>query len=95
MAPDTGNLCCSRADGHTALLTDRTFADCEFHLEYRFAPQPNEDPSGLNSGVSYHDSFLIEDSRKNVQLFRESGGQAHHYQDDETLIAFLGEVDPL
>ncbi|MCZ6636048.1 MAG: DUF1080 domain-containing protein [bacterium] len=48
---DTGYLCCSGADGHTALMTDQTFADFKLHLEYRFAAQPNVAPSRLNSGV--------------------------------------------
>ncbi len=46
----------------------------------------------LPDHVSYHDSFLIEDSRKNVELFREAGGQAHRYRDDETLMAYLADI---
>ena len=46
----------------------------------------------LGEGVSYPNSFLIEDSRKNVELFRAAGGQAHHYRDDETLVAFLDDI---
>ena len=45
----------------------------------------------LNDGVNYHNSFLIEDSRKNVELFRAAGGRAHHYLGDEALTDFLNE----
>ena len=49
--PDVGSLYCSGAEGHTALLCDRVFADFRFHIEYRFAPQPETDEPRLNSGV--------------------------------------------
>jgi hypothetical protein len=51
--PDTGHLCCSGAEGHTALMTREAFADFELHLEYRFAPQPDVNPANLNSGVLF------------------------------------------
>ena len=43
----------------------------------------------LGGGIGYHQSLLIEDGQKNVERFRESGGYACRYENDEQLTRWL------
>lgn len=42
----------------------------------------------LGGGIGYEHSLLIEDSQRNVMKFRERGGQACHYRNDELFLAW-------
>lgn len=46
----------------------------------------------LGNGIGYSQSLLIEDSIKNVRKFRELGGYAHHYENDERFLEWLEYV---
>ncbi|MBT3606537.1 MAG: hypothetical protein HOE48_23700 [Candidatus Latescibacteria bacterium] len=46
----------------------------------------------VGGSVGYNNSFLIEDSFSNVELFRKLGGVAYHYRSDEGLLVWLDDV---
>ena len=46
----------------------------------------------VGGDVGYAQSFLIEDAPHQVALFRQLGGMAHHYESDEGLLQWLGQV---
>jgi hypothetical protein len=48
----------------------------------------------LGSEYGYHNSFLLEDSARNVHTFIELGGRAHRYIGDDEFDAWL-EADPI
>ncbi len=43
----------------------------------------------LGAGHGYDGALLVEDTLKEVRLFRELGGQAYHYKDDASFAAWL------
>ena len=47
----------------------------------------------IGEGCSYAQSLLVEDSLRNVELFRALGGQAYLYTDDASLRAWLATAD--
>ncbi len=49
----------------------------------------------LGGGITYETSLLIEDSSKNVNMFRDQGGFGHHYLDDQKLNSYLKKVGVL
>ena len=49
----------------------------------------------LGGDITYETSLLIEDSSKNVNMFREQGGFGHHYRDDQTLKTYMKEIGVL
>ena len=46
----------------------------------------------LGNGTGYEQSFLIEDSGNNVRKFRENGGYAYHYENDEQFLKWAENV---
>ncbi len=49
----------------------------------------NDAFESLGAEHGYQSSLLVEDTLKEVRLFRELGGQAYHYSDDEAFAAWL------
>jgi hypothetical protein len=43
----------------------------------------------LGNGIGYQQSLLIEDGERNVRKFRERGGYAYQYENDERFLAWL------
>ena len=43
----------------------------------------------LGNGIGYRHSLLIEDGERNVKKFRERGGCAYQYENDERFLAWL------
>jgi FMN phosphatase YigB (HAD superfamily) len=46
----------------------------------------------LGHGIGYSQSLLIEDGAKNVRKFRENGGYAYQYENDERFLRWLESV---
>jgi hypothetical protein len=46
----------------------------------------------LGNGIGYNQSLLIEDGEKNVRKFRENGGYAYQYKNDEQFLKWLEYV---
>ena len=46
----------------------------------------------LGGDLTYESSLLIEDSSKNVHMFRAHGGFGHQYLDDQALNTYLKEI---
>lgn len=44
----------------------------------------------LGHGIGYSHSLLVEDGPKNVRRFRENGGYAYQYENDEKFLKWLG-----
>ena len=46
----------------------------------------------LDAAVTYDQCLLIEDSPKNVELFRRLGGRAYQYRDDDAFAVWLADA---
>lgn len=46
----------------------------------------------LGNGIGYSQSLLIEDGEKNVSKFRENGGYAYQYENDERFLRWLKSI---
>jgi|SRR5665648_787273 len=46
----------------------------------------------LGNGIGYSQSLLIEDGEKNVKKFRENGGYAYQYENDEQFLKWVEYV---
>jgi hypothetical protein len=46
----------------------------------------------FGKGIGYHNSLLVEDGVNNVRKFRENGGYAYQYENDELFLRWLESI---